>query len=72
MEAMDGQTAIEIASQHRPDLILMDIGLPKRSGISAAYKIRKDLTLREVPIVAVTGSDTADLHEDALRAGQAT
>lgn len=69
VEAVDGEQAINIARDEDPDLILMDIGLPQRSGISAAYKIHKDPDLREIPIVAITAYDTPDLHEDALRAG---
>jgi two-component system, cell cycle response regulator DivK len=66
VEAEDGDHAIEVARTVRPALILMDIGLPERSGISATYKIRKELG--GIPIIAVSAFDT-DLHEDALKAG---
>lgn len=66
VEAENGDQAIEIALKVRPALILMDIGMPERSGISATYKIRKELS--GIPIIAVTAFD-ADLHEDALKAG---
>jgi CheY-like chemotaxis protein len=69
MEAVDGDEAIEVACRERPALILMDIGMPHRSGISATYKIRKLPDLNDTPIVAVTAYDAADLHEDALKAG---
>jgi CheY-like chemotaxis protein len=69
VEALDGEQAIEIARAKRPDLILMDIDMPQRSGISATYKIRKDPELRGIPIVAITAYETAELHEDALKAG---
>jgi len=69
VEALDGEQAIEIARNERPDLILMDIDMPQRSGVSATYKIRKDPELRGIPIVAITAYETADLHEDALKAG---
>lgn len=69
VEAIDGNTAIETARLERPDLILMDIDLPERSGISATYKIHKDPELSGVPIVAITAYGTVDLHEDALKAG---
>ncbi|MGH9962023.1 MAG: response regulator, partial [Pyrinomonadaceae bacterium] len=54
VEAVDGNEAIEVARRERPALILMDIGLPQRSGISATYKIRKVPELSGTPIVAVT------------------
>lgn len=68
VEAEDGEEAIEIARLEHPDLILMDIGMPERSGLSATYKIRKDPELSDIPIVAVTGY-AVELHEDALKAG---
>jgi two-component system, cell cycle response regulator DivK len=66
VEAEDGDHAIEVARAVRPALILMDIGMPERSGISATYKIRKELS--GIPIIAVSAFE-ADLHEDALKAG---
>jgi CheY-like chemotaxis protein len=68
VEAGDGEEAIEVARLEHPALILMDIGMPERSGLSAAYKIRKDPDLRDIPIVAVTAYAT-ELHADALKAG---
>lgn len=69
VEAIDGEKVPEIARQEHPDLILMDIGMPQRSGISATYQIRKEPELREIPIVAITAYESSDLHEDALNAG---
>ena len=69
VEAMDGDEAIEVARRERPALILMDIGMPERSGISATYKIRKVPELSGIPVVAVTAYEASDLHEDALKAG---
>ena len=69
VEAKDGDEAIDVAHLEHPSLILMDIGMPERSGISATYKIRQLPDLSEIPIVAVTAFDAANLHEDALKAG---
>jgi CheY-like chemotaxis protein len=69
IEAADGDEASVNASKSLPDLILMDIAMPARSGISAAYKIRKNPSLLEIPIVAVTGFTAEDLHEEAVKAG---
>jgi CheY-like chemotaxis protein len=68
VEAEDGDDAIEVARREHPALILMDIGMPERSGLSATYKIRKDPDLSDIPIVAVTAY-AAELHADALKAG---
>jgi CheY-like chemotaxis protein len=68
VEAMDGDEAIEVARREHPALILMDIGMPERSGLSATYKIRKDPDLGDLPIVAVTAY-ADELRADALKAG---
>lgn len=69
VEAADGEEAIEVARLEHPALILMDIGMPERSGISATYKIRKDPELSDIPVVAVTAYEATDLHAEALQAG---
>ena len=69
VEATDGDEAIEVARREHPALILMDIGMPQRSGISATYQIRKVPELDGTPIVAVTAYEAPELHEDALKAG---
>ena len=68
VEARDGDEAIEVARREHPALILMDIGMPERSGLSATYEIRKDPDLSDIPIVALTAFG-ADLRVDALKAG---
>ena len=69
VEAKDGDEAVEIAQQEHPRLIVMDIGLPQRSGISATYRIRSHPELQAVPIVVITAYDSAELRDDALKAG---
>lgn len=69
VEAADGEQAVATAHAEHPALILMDIGMPLRSGISAVYRIRKDPALRDIPIVAITAYATPDLRQDALKAG---
>lgn len=69
IEAVDGDEAVDITRAERPDVILMDIGMPERSGISATYKIRKDPELSKIPIIAITAYSTSDLHNDAIKAG---
>jgi response regulator NasT len=64
-DARDGAEAVELAREHRPDLVLLDLGLPGVDGIETTRRI---LAERRVPIVAVTGR-SRDLAEQALEAG---
>ena len=65
-DARDGVEAVELARQHRPDLILMDLNLPGLDGVEATRRILHE---RSVPIVALTGHTASDSVERALDAG---
>ena len=54
LQTKDGVEALELARQHRPDLILMDIQLPEVSGLEVTKWIKEDENLRMIPIIAVT------------------
>ncbi len=56
IEARDGQEAIEMAIDKRPDLLVMDLKLPRVSGSAAIRQIRKRADLRNLPIVAVSSA----------------
>jgi len=58
VEAADGQTAIELARRHRPDLVVLDLGLPAVDGVEVTRVLRRD---SGVPIVMLTArSDESD------------
>jgi two-component system, cell cycle response regulator DivK len=65
--ALDGQTAVEVAAARPPDLILMDIGLPRLSGLGAARAIRA--TGAAIPIIAVSSRVMPGDKERAFDAG---
>jgi two-component system, cell cycle response regulator DivK len=65
--ASDGETAVELALTTKPDLILMDIGLPGLSGLDAVRTIRA--AAASVPIVAVSSGVMPGDREQALAAG---
>jgi two-component system, cell cycle response regulator DivK len=54
LQTKDGLEALQLARQHRPDLILMDIQLPEVSGLEVAKWIKEDDDLKAIPIIAVT------------------
>ncbi len=65
-EAGDGQEAVELAEQHQPDLVIMDVKMPRRDGIDAASEIASK---RIAPIVVLTAFSQRDLVERARDAG---
>ena len=69
IEAMDAETGIQMARQHKPDLILMDIHLPKMDGLSATRLIKNDEDLKQLPIVALTALAMPEDRKKALEAG---
>lgn len=65
--APDGAMAVEMASAMPPDIILMDIGLPKLDGLEAARRIRAAGVA--APIFALTAEDDAKTRRDCAEAG---
>ena len=66
-EACDGHEAMEVAAEAKPDIIVMDLSMPKLGGIDAAMQVRKLLPGVEVLILTMHESD--QLVGQALRAG---
>jgi len=54
VKAMDGDTAVEVAKAERPDLIILDIMMPRMDGIEACTKIREIPELKEVSVIFLT------------------
>lgn len=69
IQAQDGRFGIQLAMQEQPSLILLDIQLPEMDGYAVARALRKQPTLTETPIVAVTSYAMAGDREQVLAAG---
>ena len=54
LQTKDGMEALDIAREHHPDLILMDIQLPEISGLEVTKWLKEDTDLAHIPVVAVT------------------
>ena len=67
--ATDGDDAISVAFYTMPNLILMDISMPRLDGLGATRKIREKESLRDVPVIAVTAFGTEGFQRAAYDAG---
>ncbi len=54
VETSDGNTVLDLAREHKPDLILMDIQLPEVSGLDVTKWLKADEELKGIPVIAVT------------------
>lgn len=54
LQTKDGREALQLAREHHPDLVLMDIQLPEVSGLEVTKWIKEDEKLRDIPVIAVT------------------
>jgi CheY-like chemotaxis protein len=69
IEGRDGQETLDVAVERRPDLILMDLQLPRLNGFAVARFVRQTDGLRGVPIIVVSAHDPAKHRNLALAAG---
>ena len=67
--AYDGRTAIQLAEQHRPDAVLLDIGMPEVSGYDVARAIRREAWGRPMRLVALTGWGQAEHRRRSIEVG---
>ena len=69
IEAKDGEEAIALTRQKRPDLILMDLSLPRVDGWEATRRLKADADLKDIPVIALTAHAMAGDETKALDAG---
>jgi two-component system cell cycle response regulator DivK len=69
IESVDGEQGVETAQSELPDLILMDIQLPKLSGLDATRQLRADPKTAHIPIVVITSFALSGDSEKAKDAG---
>ena len=69
LEATTGGQAVELATRHRPDLVLMDIQLPDVDGVEALDRLRADERTASIPVLAVTAQAMRGDSKRFLEAG---
>jgi DNA-binding response OmpR family regulator len=67
--AQTGVAALELADSHRPDLILLDLGLPDMNGLDVCAALADGDTTCSVPIIIVSATDSADAVRSSRAAG---
>jgi two-component system, cell cycle response regulator DivK len=69
LEATTGGEAVDLASEHTPDLVLMDIQMPDLDGVQALQRLRADARTAAIPVVALTAQAMHGDRERFLAAG---
>jgi two-component system, cell cycle response regulator DivK len=69
LEAANGEDGVALARARHPDLILMDISLPRMDGLEATSLLKADASTADIPIVAVTAHAMREDEERVRRAG---
>jgi CheY-like chemotaxis protein len=69
LEAKSAEKGIQLACEHHPDLILMDIRLPGMNGLEATRVLKDDSDLNDIPVVALTSYDIEEDGGEAIDAG---
>ena len=69
VEASNGQQALDLIQQERPDLVLLDVDMPGPDGLTVVRKIRENRALADLPVVAVTAFAMEGDRERGMAAG---
>ncbi len=67
--AQDGQQAVDMAIEHKPDIILMDMSLPIKDGWEASKEIKANPSTEDIPIIALTAHAMEGDKQNAIEAG---
>jgi len=70
--AFDGQEGLELAKSEKPDLILLDLILPKIDGFTVLKEVKKDPVLKDIPVIVLTNLEGSSDVERALELGATT
>ena len=69
LKATTGREAVDMASEHTPDLVLMDIQMPDLDGVQALHRLRADVRTARIPILALTAQAMHGDRERFMAAG---
>ena len=72
ISALDGETGLRIAKEKKPDLVLLDLILPRLHGLEVLKKLKEDPGTREIPVIVLTNLEDMQSVEEALSLGVKT
>jgi len=72
VSALDGEIGFRMAKKEKPDLILLDLILPKMNGFDVLKSIKAEETIKEIPIIVLTNLESMEDIQKALDLGAAT
>ncbi len=72
ISAFDGDEGVRMAKEEKPDIILLDIILPKKSGFEVLQDIKSDKTTEAIPVIILTNLENIEEVEKALELGSTT
>ena len=70
--ALDGETGLRLAKEKKPDLILIDLILPKMNGFDVLKKIKEDPKIKEIPVIVLTNLEGVADVDKAIELGATT
>lgn len=72
ISALDGEIGLRLAKSKKPDLILLDLILPKRNGFDVLGQLKKDAETRNIPVIVLTNLEGVKDVDKALKLGATT
>ena len=72
LSALDGETGLSMAKTENPDLILLDLVLPKKHGFEVLQALKEDASTKDIPIIVLTNLEGTGDVEKALELGATT
>ena len=72
VSALDGETGFRLAKEHKPDLILLDLVLPRMHGLDVLTKLKQDSETKEIPVIILTNLEEMENIDRALELGATT
>jgi hypothetical protein len=69
LSSLQGQMGLDLAWEHRPDIILLDLHLPDISGDEVLARLRRDARTRDVPVIVISADATSSHIKEIMESG---